>query len=250
MLDGHRIAVVVPAKDEAQWIRGVIQTMPAYVDDLIVVDDGSSDGTGDVAKVLGAIVFRHEVARGVGAAIVSGYRLALELGADAIAVMAGDGQMCPDDLQRLAAPVIAGRADYAKGDRFRHPDIGHTMPRARRIVGGLLSAATGLAIGVPALSDSQCGYTVISRKAALAIDLEALWPRYGYPNDLLSHLAIANQRIVDVTVRPVYRGEASGLRPWHVLKIAALIGRAGLRRISASARGSSPRDVPAQPTAT
>jgi glycosyltransferase involved in cell wall biosynthesis len=251
VLEGRRIAVVVPARDEAHWISGVISSMPELVDDIIVVDDGSSDGTGEIAKRLGAVVLTRAPARGVGAAISAGYEHALRLGADVVAVMAGDGQMCPDDLPRLLAPVLDGAADYVKGDRFSHPDVAHVMPRARRVVGGALSAATALATGIDGLSDSQCGYTVASRRALSSVDLSALWPRYGYPNDLLSLLAQAGMRVRQVTVRPVYRGEASGLRFWHVATIGALIGRAALRRLRPSwLRAPSRRGAQAPPTET
>lgn len=246
MFEGRRVAVVVPAKDESHWIGGVVDTMASVVDDVIVVDDGSADDTGAIARSKGALVLRNDVARGVGAAIVRGYRAALDRGAEVVAVMAGDGQMCPDDLPALLEPVVRGRADYAKGDRFRHPDAGHIIPRARRIVGGWLSTATGLATGISGLSDSQCGYTVISRRALLELDLDALWTGYGYPNDLLGRLARAKLRVVDVPVRPVYRGEASGLKPRHVARIVTLIGRAALLRFTDAV--SSRHDAPARPT--
>jgi dolichol-phosphate mannosyltransferase len=229
------IAVVVPAKNEAAWIRSVVETMPSFVDDVIVIDDGSTDETAEIARAAGADVLRRERSEGVGSAIMAGYERALDRGADVVAVMAGDGQMCPDDLPRLLEPITSGRADYTKGDRFRHPDVAHTMPRARRLIGGVLSAATGLAIGQPGLSDSQSGYTAISRRALRAIDLSAVWPGYGYPNDLLGHLACAGMRIEDVVVRPVYRGEASGLRPRHVVTIAGLVVRVAARRLKSGA---------------
>lgn len=226
--------MVVPAKNEAGWIRSVVVTMPSFVDSVIVVDDGSADETASIARAAGAEVIRRESSGGVGSAIIAGYVRALELGADVVAVMAGDGQMCPDDLPNLLEPIVSGRADYTKGDRFRHPDIAHTMPRMRRVIGGMLSAATGLAIGQPGLSDSQSGYTAISRRALCAIDLDAVWPGYGYPNDLLGHLACAGLRIEDVVVRPVYRGEKSGLRPRHVATIAGLVMRVAARRFKTS----------------
>ena len=103
------------------------------------------------------------------------------------------------------------------------------MPWARRIVGSALSRLTGWAAGVP-LSDSQCGYTVISSRAAAGIDLDRLWPRYGYPNDLVGKLSLAGFAVVDVPVRPVYGTESSGIRPWHVAVILGLIARTAWRR--------------------
>lgn len=203
-----RIAVVIPAFNEAAAIARVIDQVPAYVDDVIVVDDASTDATTATATAAGALrgveVVTHDVNRGVGAAIVTGYRRALARGADAVAVMAGDGQMDPSDLPALLDPIVAGVADYVKGNRFRHPDVWNAMPAAR-IVGNLvLSAATRVTSGYRHVFDSQCGYTVASRAALTAIELDRVFPRYGYPNDLLSHLHIAGMRVLDVPVRPVY----------------------------------------------
>jgi hypothetical protein len=147
-----------------------------------------------------------------------------------IAVMAGDGQMHPGDLERLVVPCALGEADYAKGDRLHHPDVWRTMPLQRHLAGMALSGLTARAAGLPGLSDSQCGFTAITAAALDALDLDRLWGGYGYPNDLLAALAAQGSRVRDVVVRPVYRGEASGLRPWHLATIAYLIARARLRR--------------------
>ena len=204
-----RIAVVVPAFNEAAAIGGVIDQVPQFVDDVVVVDDASTDATTARATAAGARrggveVITHDGNRGVGAAIVTGYRRALARGADAIAVMAGDGQMDPADLPALLDPIARGVADYVKGNRFQHPDVWNAMPAAR-IVGNLvLSAATKLTSGYRHVFDSQCGYTAASCAALRAIELDRVFPRYGYPNDLLSHLHIAGMRVLDVPVRPVY----------------------------------------------
>jgi dolichol-phosphate mannosyltransferase len=127
-------------------------------------------------------------------------------------------------------PVVQNRYDYVKGNRLGHPDALRTMPLGRFAAGFVLGWLTGLAIGRPGLSDSQCGYTAISADALDALDLDAVWPRYGYPNDLLGRIARAGLSIGEVGVRPVYRGEASGIRPWHVGTVAFLLARAALLR--------------------
>lgn len=233
MLEGARVVVVVPAKNEADHIGQVLETMPSWVDGVIVVDDGSRDRTAELARAGGAQVIVHSESRGVGAAIFSGYRAAVDDGADVVAVMAGDGQMCPADLEPVVRPVVRGEADYTKGDRFGHPDVRRTMPVLRYRVGQVLSRMTALATGLRGLSDSQSGYTAIGRRAISAIDWDQVWPGYGYPNDLLGHLARARLRVVDVPIRPVYRGERSGLRPRHVAKIVRIIGRAAWLRARA-----------------
>jgi len=228
MLEGARIAVVVPAYNEERLVATTLSTIPDFVDVIIVVDDASTDRTSEVAAMLAEErirVERHDANRGVGAAIVTGYRVAIDEGADVIAVMAGDAQMHPDDLRDLILPVVRGEVDYAKGDRLHHPDAGRVMPRGRFLVGHALSWLTARAAGLETFSDSQCGYTAISARAAQTIDLDALFPRYGYPNDIVGKLILAGFSIRDVPVRPVYGTEDSGVRPWHVAVILGLIGR-------------------------
>ena len=240
MFRGRTVAVVIPAYNERDKIAATIRSVPGYVDHILVVDDGSADGTAAAARRhagrrRGGVVevLRHEVNRGVGAAIASGYARAVALGVQVTAVMAGDGQMDPADLPRLLEPVAAGRADYVKGNRFAWPGGWRRMPRARMVGNLLLSLATRVASGYWRLLDSQCGYTAASRPALLAIAPQKMFARYGYPNDLLARLGAAGARVVDVPVRPVY-GPAwrSGLRPARVaLPIALLLARACWRRL-------------------
>jgi glycosyltransferase involved in cell wall biosynthesis len=235
-----RVAVVVPAWEEAPRIARVLRGIPPWVDRVIVVDDASVDATSDVARGVGdprVEVLCHERNRGVGAAIATGYRRALAgIGGprDAYVVMAGDGQMDPVDLPRLVDPIARGEADYVKGDRFRAHDVKRSMPVARRCAGLVFSWATSRAIGTP-ISDSQCGYTALSRRACEGLDLDGLWRGYGYPNDLLSQLALRRFRIAEAPVRPVYADEVSRLKLRHVPMVAALIARAWLRRARISA---------------
>jgi glycosyltransferase involved in cell wall biosynthesis len=244
MFEGRRVAVVVPARNEAAWIGTTLDTMPAFVDTIVVVDDASTDETPREveARSVGPNdriqLVRRSYQGGVGAAIIDGYRRALLLEADVVVVMAGDGQMCPDDLSSILEPIVRGEADYVKGDRFRHPDVRHVMPHARRRVGRVLSFLTAHATGIEGLSDSQCGYTAIASTALRRLPLDRIWRGYGYPNDLLGHLARAGMRVEQVVVRPVYRGEKSGLKPRHVAIIASLIARAAvLRAASRVAQG-------------
>lgn len=238
MFEEAKVAVVVPAFNEARFIGETLSTMPAWVDSIVVVDDASRDNTLDIVKHYSERdsarihALSHAQNRGVGAAIVTGYKYALDiLKADIAAVMAGDGQMHPGDLGALLFPIVRGEADYTKGNRIAHPDVFRSMPAARLIGTQTLAFLTKKAAGMAALSDSQCGYTAASSRALRSIDLDALWPRYGYPNDLIGALCRARMRIADVPVRPVYRGEASGLRVWHLLSISFLIARVAYRRM-------------------
>lgn len=236
MLCGLRVVVVVPAWNEAPRIGRVVRGVPSFVDSIVIVDDASTDGTSDAARLVidaRVDVLRHAHNRGVGAAIASGYRAALASAGrpdDVFVVMAGDGQMDPLDLPSLVGPIARGEADYVKGDRFQRSDTVRTMPRTRWIGGLALSWATSRDIGVP-VHDSQCGYTAIARSACARLDLDALWPRYGYPNDLLSQLARRELRIAEVPVRAIYGDEVSRLKLRHVPVIASLVARAGIERL-------------------
>lgn len=205
-----QVAVVIPAFNEQRAIGEAVATVPAFVDRVIVVDDASTDATAATAQAAaeargGCVdVVVHEVNRGVGGAIVTGYRRALATGCDVAAVMAGDGQMDPEDLPAVLDPIADNDADYVKGDRFRHPDVWTAMPPARIVGNVVLSAATKLTSGYHHVWDSQCGYTAIHRRALEAVELDDVWSRYGYPNDLLSRLHVAGARVVDVPVRPIY----------------------------------------------
>ena len=240
---GARIAVVVPAWNEAPRIARVLRGLPAYVDAVAVVDDASTDGTAAAARAVGdgrVEILRHAENRGVGAAIATGYRwAAAQEGSDrdAIVVMAGDGQMDPADLPTLITPIARGEADYVKGNRFRSAGVVRAMPPARLLAGLVLSWATSRAVGVR-VHHSQCGYTALARGACGALDLDALWPRYGYPNDLLSQLALRRLRIAEVPVRAVYADEVSRLKPRDVPVVAALVARAWRRRLRAARMGA------------
>jgi glycosyltransferase involved in cell wall biosynthesis len=230
VLDSQRIAVVIPAYCEARLIARTLAGLPGFVDVIYVVDDASTDATASVAASCSDArlrVIRHATNRGVGAAIVTGYRAALADEVDVVAVMAGDAQMDPGDLQAVLAPVLSGHSDYVKGNRFRSPDH-RNMPWTRRLAGRALSAVTRWASGLP-VNDSQCGYTAIGRHALAKLPLHELWPRFGYPNDLLLLAAQHALRVCEVTVRPIYRDEQSGVRPWHALLILWLIARRLLR---------------------
>jgi hypothetical protein len=156
--------------------------------------------------------------------------------------------MDPRDLPVVVDPIARGEADYVKGDRFHstHPSVGRPMPLSRRIGGHFFSWATSRAIGV-GVSDSQCGYTAISRSACARLDLDGLWPGYGYPNDLLSQLALRRMRIAQVPVRAVYRDEISRFRARHLLVVGGLIARAWIRRKVGPSFPGTPLDTQAPP---
>jgi glycosyltransferase involved in cell wall biosynthesis len=228
VLSGKRIAVVVPAFNEAALIAETLRGIPAFVDRIVVVDDASVDDT--LAHAEGAAcprteLLRHAENRGVGAAIATGIADALRNGADVIAVMAGDGQMDPDELASVIAPIESGAADFVKGNRFLDPNVARAMPWTRQLGNRVLSFFTRLATGL-AIDDAQCGYVALSRDAAARLAFDSLWPRYGYPNDLLARVARERLRLTEIGVRAVYGSERSGVRlrdalfvvPWVILR--------------------------------
>jgi glycosyltransferase involved in cell wall biosynthesis len=241
MFQELRVAVVVPAFNEERAVLETVRGVPTFVDHVLVVDDASSDRTADRAATdrrRGLEVLRHPENRGVGAAISSGYRRALKLGADVAVVMAGDGQMDPADLPRLLQPIACRRADYVKGNRFLHPDVWRAMPPARLCGNVLLSLATKVTSGYWHLFDSQCGYTAASRRALEVIDSSGLFPRYGYPNDLLARLHAAGLLVEDAPVRAVYGpGWRSGIRASTVVyPMSYVLARSFARRVYAQVR--------------
>ena len=224
MLEGKRIGVVVPAYNEEKLVGRVIETMPDFVDRIYVVDDCSQDGTCDrvrshlsQASFSGRLkLIQHTVNQGVGAAIVTGYQKAAEEGMDVVAVMAGDAQMDPAELERVVGPVVRGEADYVKGNRLFTGEAWHLIPRYRYLGNAMLSLLTKIASGYWHIADSQTGYTAISTQAIRLLPLESLYPRYGCPNHLLVMLNVYNFRVKDVPVTPVYNiGERSGIRLWR-----------------------------------
>jgi glycosyltransferase involved in cell wall biosynthesis len=216
MLEGRRVAVVVPAYDEERLVVDTLRGIPELFDRIYVVDDASGDGTGARAQELGdprVEVIRHDRNNGVGAAIVTGYRRALEEGIDVTCVMAADNQMDPSELRGLVEPVARGEVDYAKANRLVTGEAWTVIPRTRYLGNAVLSLLTKIASGYWHVADSQAGYTAISGAALRGLDLEGLYPRYGFPNDMLVHLNVQNARVRDIPSRPIYDvGEESGIR--------------------------------------
>ncbi len=231
MYRGMRVAVVIPAHDEATLLPTTLAGLPDFVDGVYVVDDASTDGTGALARRAGAHVLHHRDNQGVGAAIVTGYRAALAGGFDVAVVVGADAQMDPVEMPRLLDPIADDIADYVKGDRLGHPEVRRRMPRVRYLGNHVLSRLTSVAIG-HRVRDAQCGYTAIRRSTLARVPLDRLYPRYGFPNDLLARLAEVDARIVDRPVSPIYGRERSGLRiPRVIAPISWLLVRALARRL-------------------
>lgn len=212
MYRGMIVGVVVPAYNEEGYVGSVIDGLPSFIDRAYVIDDGSTDGTWD--EILRhaekrnethtgefddlVVPIQHQSNKGVGGAIKTGYRRALEEEIDATAVLGGDDQMNPSELPRYFDPIANGDADYVKGNRFTQASNWEEMPRFRFIGNVILSYLTKIASGYWNIMDSQNGYTVISKRALDEADIEGMYEYYGYCNDLLVRLNAANLRVADI----------------------------------------------------
>lgn len=223
MYRDKRIGIVVPAYDEETQIEHTIRTMPDYVDKIIVVDDTSKDRTVEIVEYIAEtderiLLIRHEKNGGVGKAIGTGYIWCRENNIDIAVVMAGDGQMDPDDMPALLDPVVEGRADYTKGNRLITGEAWNKIPRIRYLGNSALTLLTKIASGYWHVTDSQTGYTALNHKALHMLPLEDIYPRYGMPNDFLVTCNIYSMRVMDVPINPVYDiGEKSGIKISRVL---------------------------------
>jgi glycosyltransferase involved in cell wall biosynthesis len=215
-----RVAVVVPCYNEEAGIREVIRHVPAGVDLIVAVDDASTDATWQVLSGLDEPrlrAVRHERNRGVGGAMRSGYRRALDEGADIVVKMDGDGQMDPALLPRLIAPLIRAEADYAKGNRFNHVEALGTMPRIRLLGNGILSFLTKLASGYWSNFDPTNGYTAIRRDTLDRLDFDRLAESYFFESSMLIELNTLGAVVRDVEMAARYGEERSSLRISRVL---------------------------------
>jgi len=218
MYKEKKIAVVVPCYNEETQISLVIETMPEYVDRIIIIDDCSDDNTVQIIESFvqndDRIVFlKHDINKGVGGSIETGYIWARNNDMDVTVVMAGDGQMDPDDLLKLLDAVVVENVDYAKGNRLFTGEAFKKIPKIRYFGNSILSLLTKIASGYWHIADSQCGYTAINRKALEMVDWSKMYKRYGQPNQLLVMLNVLNLSVRDVLVRPVYGvGEKSGIK--------------------------------------
>jgi glycosyltransferase involved in cell wall biosynthesis len=283
MINNKSIAVVVPAYNEETQIAMVIESMPEFVDRIVIVNDCSKDRTVEIVKSyqgkffsklgesnIGVKKNRYSKAdeivaewnkkelelfalaieiqpnpddkvvlldlqrnSGVGGAIARGYKWAKDHNIDCTAVMAGDGQMDPDELEGICTPVIFEGIDYVKGNRLSHKSAKALIPKTRFFGNSILSLLTKLASGYWHVSDTQTGYTAISNKALNLLDLYKIYPRYGMPNDMLVKLNIENCTLREIPIKPIYHvGERSKMKIRKVIPtVSWLLIRSFFKRI-------------------
>jgi len=221
LLHSHKVAVVVPAFKEELLVGETIRAIPDFVDLIVVIDDASPDQTYEKAHqaraelASGADRVRIErlpVNLGVGGAIIHGHKIAIESGCDISVVMAGDNQMDPDYLPALLDPIIQGRADFTKGNRFYSAESLEGMPKYRVIGNAFLTILTKLSTGYWHITDPQNGYTAITTQALAKIPLDRIQERYDFENDLLIWLSITGARVVDINIPAKYGTETSTIK--------------------------------------
>jgi dolichol-phosphate mannosyltransferase len=221
-LSKFKIAVVIPAYCVERDIRAVLNGLPRQVRHIIVVDDASRDSTADVVAAAAKkdrriLLLRHEKNQGVGGAMITGFKQALALGAQIVVKLDGDGQMDPHFIPSLAAPLIEGRADYAKGNRFRDFQSLQQMPFIRRVGNLALSFLAKAATGYWNVFDPTNGYFAIRAEALAQLPLDKIDRRYYFETSMLSHLYMLDAFVLDVTIPARYRSETSHLSIRRVL---------------------------------
>jgi glycosyltransferase involved in cell wall biosynthesis len=223
------IGVVVPAYNEEALIGITLSGIPEYIDHIYVVNDGSTDDTLNVIlenqnRDPRVVVLNHESNLGVGAAIITGYKKALENEVDITVVMGGDNQMEPKYIPNLLDPIILGQADYTKGNRLISEDFREGMSRWRTLGNMILTFLTKIASGYWHIIDPQNGYTAINLKALETINLDSVFTYYGYCNDLLVKLNVYGFTVVDVQIQAKYGNEKSKIKYGeYILKVSKML---------------------------
>lgn len=216
-MNNKKIAVIVPAYNEEVLIEKTLNSIPTYVDKIIVINDASKDKTLEIVENLQKNntkiqILNKEKNSGVGQALIDGYEYAFLEGYDIGVVMPGDAQALPQDFERLIMPVVNENADYAKGNRLNYYDVQNIMPKHRFIGNTLLTLLTKFASGYYHIMDPQMGYTALNLKILPKLEISKLIKRYGYPGHLLYMLNLCDAKVIDVDVMPHYAEEKSGIK--------------------------------------
>ena len=229
MYKEHKIGVVIPAYNEENHIKDTIETLPDFVDKIYVIDDGSTDRTAEIVKTLTdlrILLLQHEVNKGMGAALVTGYKAALKDEMDVIVKMDGDNQMDPEQLPNLLEPIIEGKADYTKGNRLLSQEYRSGMSKWRFFGNSMLTFLTKIGSGYWQMMDPQNGYTAVSRSVLGRINLDSIYPYYGYCNDILAKLNVYGYRVMDIVMPARYGNEGSSIKySKYIVKVSWMLLR-------------------------
>lgn len=216
------LAVVIPAYRVEQEIERVVRSIPIYIQYIIVVDDASPDRTTEILMSLTKdeprlVLIRHEVNQGVGGAVVSGFRKALELGAQVVIKIDGDGQMDPAYIMDLITPLILGKADYSKGNRFRDFVALRHMPIIRRFGNIILGFLAKVATGYWSIFDPTNGYLAIRAEILAQLPLERIAREYYFETSMLAELYLIDAYVLDIPMPARYGNQPSSLVIHRVL---------------------------------
>jgi len=223
MYKNKKISVIMPAYNEELLIIASLESIPDYIDHVYAIDDCSQDLTYELIQAYAkknphVELIRHNVNSGVGAAIVTGYKKSLEDGVDIAVVMAGDNQMDPKYIPSLIDPLIEGKADYTKGNRLTSLKTMKGMSPLRMFGNFILSLITKASSGYWDISDPQNGYTAIKTEVLTNINLDQIWPSYGYCNDLLTKLNVGEYLVKDIDIPARYGQEKSKIKLGRYIK--------------------------------
>jgi dolichol-phosphate mannosyltransferase len=220
--DDYRIAVVIPSYKVTRHVLDVIQNIGVEVQRIYVVDDACPDNSGDYVAAHcqdpRVVVIRHIENQGVGGAVMTGYQAALDDGVDIIVKIDGDGQMDPSLISCFVAPILTGKADYAKGNRFFDLEEIRAMPTIRLFGNAVLSFMTKLSSGYWDLFDPTNGYTAIHAEVARHLPFGKISKRYFFETDMLFRLNTLRAVVIDVPMNATYGDEVSNL------KISKIVG--------------------------
>jgi glycosyltransferase involved in cell wall biosynthesis len=231
-----KISLVIPAYNEAKLIRPTLENVPDIIDKIYVVDDCSKDGQCDIildcARYDSRIqLIRHQRNEGPGGAIITGYLESSKNGYDISVVIGGDNQMSLTEVGDFLDPIIDGKVDYTKGNRFllgKLEDTLNKMPTSRLIGNWIITALTKIASGYYKSTDVVDGFTAISKKAIDSVDWARAWKGYGYPMDFLIRLNAYRFKILDIPRTAIYipgerQSQIKGLG--YALKVSPMLVR-------------------------
>lgn len=232
MIDDKSIGIVIPCYRVVNHIENVIESIPEYVDNIYIVDDKCDQRSGlhvqnNSLDSRVKVIF-HDVNKGVGGAMVTGYKAALLDQMDIVVKIDGDGQMDPSLIPKYIIPILKGDADYTKGNRFYNFSDSSGMPKTRLFGNIALSFLTKASSGYWNIFDPTNGYTAISSKILLVLPLDKLSERYFFESDMLFRLSIADAKVVDVPMKAVYGSEDSNL---HVNKVLLPFFRGNIKNL-------------------
>ncbi len=218
MIDNKIVGVVIPSFKVRRFLKKVVVELPEFIDYIIVVDDACLEKSFEVVKNIDkVIIIKHAQNMGVGGAVISGYKKALQLDIDIVIKVDGDGQMDSTFIPDLILPIVEEKADYTKGNRFRDFAALKKMPKIRLFGNSALSFLIKLASGYWSILDPTNGFTAINKETLKELDLDKLSKRYFFESDMLINLNIANKVVKDIPIPAKYGEEVSSLNIKKIL---------------------------------